>query len=61
MVTEIIYVAIPVMFTIYTINIISFNTRKHFEELFKIINKHEMEIEKLRDDINTIENILSNV
>jgi len=61
MISEILYVSIPVVFTIYVINIISLNNKKHIEEIYNIINTHEMKIEKLKDEINIIENILSNV
>ena len=47
MISEIIYISIPIIFTIYSINIISFNNAKYFKEFLKIINTHEIQIENI--------------
>ena len=47
MLYEILYAGLPIIFTIYSINIVYFNIKKEFEIVYRSLNEHEEKIDSI--------------
>ena len=47
MLYEILYTTLPIIFTVYSINIVYFNIKKEFEHVYRLLNEHEEKIDTI--------------